>query len=144
MKIFVAILRTIGPFLLGSVGIFAWNIAVSQLAFATGVGPEPGPDADFASFTTGQWIVRLVQTTFAGVVGALLCTRVAHRRPEIHMIVFSVIWFTLDALGLVIGPAGVPLWVHVVALVLVPPQLYAGYRLGLLWRGGESRASDSS
>ena len=136
--------RAIAPFLLGSLGILAWNFAVGQVLFALGVGPEPGPQADRSSFTTADWVVRLGQTTLAGVVGALLCTRVAHSHPMRHMIAFTIIWLALDVLSMTLGGAGVPLWVKATALMLVPPQLYAGYRLGLLWRGRAKRAAAAS
>ncbi len=135
MRVGVMLVRALLPFLLGSVAIFAWNIAVGSFAYSVGVGPEIGPDAPIADRTAAHNVFVLCQTTLAGVVGAAIATRVAHSRPGTHILVFSAIWIVFDVLGMTLGPGqSAPLWFKAVALPLVPPQLFLGYWLGMKWR----------
>ncbi|MBW2461410.1 MAG: hypothetical protein JRH11_07170 [Deltaproteobacteria bacterium] len=140
----VAIGLLLLPFLAGSVALVAWNIAVGSLAQAVGVGPEVGPDAPLAARTLAQHIFVLVQTTLAGLIGATIATRVAKSRPGTHILVFSAVWIVLDILGMTLGPGQVlPQWYKVLGLSLVPPQLFAGYKLGMVWRSRARPSADA-
>ena len=135
MRFLVVLLRAVLPFILGSIAIIAWNTAVGRLGYAAGIGADPNPDAEAVARTLAENIFLLCQTTLAGVVGATIATRAARSRPAIHILVFAAIWFAQDVVVLTVGPGHVfPLWVKASMLALVLPQLYAGYRLGLVWR----------
>lgn len=122
----------------GNVGIIVINIIgtyILQSIFGSAINAEglPLTDASTAGF--------LIMLFIAGMTGAFIIVLLTRSHPWLLIGIFLVFALIIDLLA-ILGPLDIlPLWAKIIVMVSIPPQLWAGAKIGLILKGRKKNDS---
>lgn len=116
--------------------VFPAGIVIESV-FPGSLGPNNMPT------TIPSQLLLITISFIGGTLGTLVVTLIAQSTYRLHAILFGALVLAINILIITSSSLTVPVWISVMLIILVAPQVLLGFRIGIYIRNPKKNSGSS-